>query len=491
MNQPYEQKTLSPLANLIVDRAIENANRKLIAGFRNKDNSRPNAKTANPAQTAKDTLAATSAKSAMEVANRGVAWKEILLKSLSAGIGSLATTQFDGEISLNAANPDSLKSLPDKPGVYVVYDAAGNLSYIGDSTNLRQRWENGHMAEHHQKAKTGQKYKLAEQIEAGCTIKFVEMDSAETAAAMEAHLIKTEKPPVNKREELKEQQGKRSNIEAKKLKDTMGDVSEVALGAGKEALKNSGWMVFEQLSVAAITAIKDELVDLFMGGAARLKHRVERFLKKIWAVVERIIAAPLKLLSGIVEFIVNALSKAVRQIYNLSKNLFDLAHGAWQLFKGSQTMSREELIQKIVETVIVSGTLIVWDGLEPVIEAQLLPLVGVAAPYISCVLSAIGFGLCSYHLQKIVPPIVEYLVDFKTGWHEALEARREAALQLISVQENEWLMAEGLIEYAQSVNVLAIESQEHRERLAQHRSVQTIDFSALLHPGKSQRSLES
>ena len=493
MNQPYQHRTLSPLANLIVDRAIENTNRKLVAGFRNKKNSQPNAKSPDPLQAGKDTLVATSAQSAMQVANRGVAWKEILFKSLSAGIGSLATLQFDGALSVSANDASSLNDLPDKPGVYVVYDASGQLAYIGDSTNMRQRWQDGHMNEYRGRAnsETRKPYKLADQLEAGCTVKFVVMDSAETAAALEAFLIKNEKPPVNRKQELKEEQGIRSNIEAKKLKDAMGSAGEVAMGAGKEALKNSGWQVFEQLTAAAIIAIKDELVDLFMGGTARLKARVERFLQKIWAVVERIVAAPLKLLNGVVEFIVNALSKAVRHVYNLSRNLFDLAHGAWQLYKGAQSMPREELIQKIVETVVVSGTLIFWDGIEPVIEAQLLPLVGVAAPYISCVIAAIGFGLCSYHLQKVVPPIVAFLVDFKSGWHEALEAKRAAALQLIQVQENEWLMAEGLMEYAQSVDTLAREAGAHRERLAQHRAVRAIDYSALLQSNKNRITQES
>lgn len=480
MGSQYEQNSLSPLANLIVNRAIENTNRKLVAGFRNKNNSRPNAKTADPIRAGKDTLAAASVHDAMDVANRGVAWKEMLLKSLSAGIGSLATLKFDGEISLSSADTSSLNQLPEKPGVYVVYDASGKLAYIGDSTNMRQRWRDGHLNDHRNGNKKGEPYKLSEHLETGCKVKYIAMDSAETAAALEAHLIKAEQPPINKRQELQQEQGLRSNIEAKKLKDTLGNAADVALEAGKEALKNSGWQLLEQLTSAAIMAIKDELVDVFMGGAARLKQRVERFLKKIWTVIERIIEAPLKLLNGIVEFVVNALSKAIRQIYNLARNLFDLAHGAWQLYKGAESMSREELIRKIVESVVVSGTLVLWDGLEPVIETQLLPLTGPAAPYISTVLSAIGFGLCSYHLQNLVPPIVAYLVDCKNGWSESLEAKREAALQLIKVQENEWLMAEGLIEYAQSTEALANEAADHRQTLARHSSVRAIDFSALL-----------
>jgi hypothetical protein len=71
--------------------------------------------------------------------------------------------------------------------------------------------------------------------------------------------------------------------------------------------------------------------------------------------------------------------------------------------------------------------------------------------------------------------IVAYLVDFKTGWSESLEAKREAALQLIKVQENEWLMAEGLIEYAHLVDALAREAINHGERLARHTSVRAIE----------------
>ena len=87
--------------------------------------------------------------------------------------------------------------------------------------------------------------------------------------------------------------------------------------------------------------------------------------------MRKIIEAPLAVLNGIVEFIVNALSHAFRQVYNLARNLFDLAHGAWQLYQGAGKMPREELVSKIVETVVVSGSLVLWDGLEPLVESQL------------------------------------------------------------------------------------------------------------------------
>ncbi len=91
---------LSPLANAIVDQAIDNVNRKLVAGYRNKNNSRPNAKTVDVKATVADTLDAVSAESVMAVANRGVAWREVITKSLTRGISSLSTLQFDGEFRI-------------------------------------------------------------------------------------------------------------------------------------------------------------------------------------------------------------------------------------------------------------------------------------------------------------------------------------------------------------------------------------------------------
>lgn len=471
-------KTLDPLANLIVDRAIENANRKLIAGVRNKKNSQPNAKHPDLGQAAQDALKAASAQDAMQVANRGAAWKEMLMKSLVSGIGSIATAKFDNEIRLSADDKSGLNALPEKPGVYVVFDASGAVAYVGDSGNLKQRWRDGHMNDYRRKSQTSKPYKLASQIEEGCTIKFIETESIETAAALEAYWIKTEKPPVNAKEELKEEQGLRSNIEAKKMKDALGGAGSVAAEAGKEALKNSGWQVFEQLASAVLVAIKDELVDLFKGGAAGLARRARRMLDKIWSVVRKIVDAPLALLNGIVEFIVNALSKALRQVYNLARNLFDLAHGAWQLFKGAAQMSREELVRKIVETVVVSGSLVLWDGLEPMVESQ-LAFLGPVAPFVSCVLTAMGFGLTSHYLQKVVPAAVEFIVDFKFGWQEAVEARRQAAEQLIQVREREWALEQGLMEYAQSVALLESETEEHKRRLATRGTVSARDYGAL------------
>ncbi|MGE8635818.1 MAG: hypothetical protein ACN6P8_19930, partial [Achromobacter piechaudii] len=111
-----ELKALSPLANLIVDRAIDNTNRKLIGGLRNRNNSRPGATSTKLGSVAKDALNAVSAQSVMDVANRGVAWREMIEKSLTHGISALKTMKFDGEFSIVDGVATGLDAVPNKPG---------------------------------------------------------------------------------------------------------------------------------------------------------------------------------------------------------------------------------------------------------------------------------------------------------------------------------------------------------------------------------------
>lgn len=363
---------LPPLADQIVDKAIDNMTRKLVAGYRNKKNAKPNAKHTDVVAETKESLAAVSAESVMAVANRGQSWKEMIQKSLSAGISSLATIQFDGEFKVkDGQRPENFNStMPNSPGVYVVYDdRTGRPVYIGDSDNMRSRWHAGHFNEYLQGQREGQeRYKLADVLEVGCTVKYIRMESKETAAALEAHLIKenfsdfenVRKTPknltedeqrtrnaalkegmlLNKREELATEQGTRSNQEAKKMKDASGGTTSLVAGAASEAMKNVGYDVIERLTTTTIKAVKGELVDILCGGKTKITRRLERMLRQVLEVLEGVLKAPLQLLRGIVEFIANALSKAISQIYNLARNLFDLAHGAWNLYRGAQTLSR-------------------------------------------------------------------------------------------------------------------------------------------------------
>lgn len=506
-------RSLPPLANTIVDRAIDNMTRKLVAGYRNKRNAKPNAtKTDHLAET-KETLEAVSAQSVMEVANRGQAWKEMIEKSLTRGISSLSTINFDGEFKVkNGQRPENFKDMPNGPGVYVVYDDETNRPvYVGDSDDMWSRWNAGHFNEYAQGQKSGQPYKLASEFEKGCTVKFINMDSKETAAALEAHLIKEnfDKFPgisknsknldaeqeqqreqaleqgmlKNKKEELKTEQGTRSNQEAKKMKDSSGGTASLVIGAAGEAFKNVGYDLVERLTTTTIKAIKDELVDILRGAKAKIVDRIRRILKKVLAVLEGIVKDPLQMLRGIVEFVVNALSKAIGQIYNLARNIFDLVNGAWQLYRGAENMSREELVRKISETIIVSGSLVVWDALDAVLEkwiaAQSGGSLALFSPYLSAAVTAVGFGLSSYALQTIVTRIIDAVIAFKQGFIETLDSERAAIEQLIQLAEQELRLMADLGEYLRSSFDLMQQMQAHTATLASHTSIQPLDLKTL------------
>jgi hypothetical protein len=471
---------LPPLSNAIVDRAIDNVTRKLVAGYRNKNNSRPNANHVDVEVVVKDTLAATSANSVMAVANRGAAWKEMLQKSLSHGISSISTMKFDGSFSVKNGQPEGLKDVPNSPGVYVVFNQSGEPVYVGDSEKLQKRWHAGHLNSFKQGEKSGEPYKLAEEFRDGCTVKYIQTESKETAAALEAHLIKTEGPKLNSREELKTEQGTRSNIEAKKIKDASGSIGSLAMGAAKEAAGNVGWNVFEQLAAALTKALKDELVEIVRGVSRSVKFRLKRLFERVWSVIQAIIDAPLKILAGIFEFIVNAVSKTISQFYSLARNIYELGHSAWQLFQGAQTMSTEKLVAKVTETIVLSGTLILWDALDPVLEVNLASVVGPVAPYLSATICAIGYGLSSFYLQKLVPALVEMLLAMKTGAQEAVQEMRSACERLIAVQERELKLLEEVKGYAEEVFEFEAETRAQKLILAHHDPVKPLDIGAML-----------
>lgn len=173
-------RRMPPMADQIVDKAIDNMTRKLVAGYRNKKNAVPNAKRTDHLAETKETLAAVSAESVMAVANRGQAWNEMIKKSMSAGISSLATMQFDGEFKVRGGErpADFNRAMPDTPGVYVVYDdSTGKPVYVGDSDNMRSRWYAGHFNEYQQGQREGrERYNLADVLESGCTVKCIRME---------------------------------------------------------------------------------------------------------------------------------------------------------------------------------------------------------------------------------------------------------------------------------------------------------------------------
>jgi hypothetical protein len=508
---------LPPLATTIVDAAIDNMTRKLIAGYRNKSSSEPNAKKVDIGAEAMETLKTTSAQSVMDVANRGQAWRELITKSLTAGISSIVTMQFDGSFTIKDGIPDQdFNSLPNTPGVYVVFDQGSPPKpvYVGDSGNMQKRWHAGHLNEHKQGQRSDNPYKLDEELSKGCTVKFIQMDSVESAAALEAHLIRenfsnfngvAKKPgsaesPLseeegkkrtnaiekgmlkNQREELATEQGKRSNIEAKKMKNRLESTTELLKGAAGEAFKNVGFDVLHRVTTTAIKAVKDELVDILhpQGAPTRIVVRLRRVLKKMIAVLKGFFDKPMQLARGLVQFIVNALWKSISQICNLANNIFDLASNALNLHRGTNTMSREELVRKISETVIVSGSLVLWDGLDPVIEAKLTPFAGIFAPYLSSMIVAIGFGISSHYLQRMVYMAIDAVIAFKMGFQESLSAAKTACAQLVANVQQELVLMCDLRDYLISSKALMTELQAHTVALSNHHAIEAQTAPVLL-----------
>lgn len=458
-------QALPELPNRIIDKTVDNVTRKLIGGFRNKDNSRPGAKSADLDAVKEDTLKTVSAESVMQVANRGVAWKELMVKSISHGLSSLSTMKFDGEFTVKHGQASGLERMPETPGVYVVYDRNNEVRYIGDAGDLRQRWRDGHLSENRHLVKQQKTYKLTKEFEEGCTVKFIKLDSIETAAAVEANILRNERPPVNAKEELKNEQGKRSNIEAKKMKDAFIQTGGLAAGAAIEATKNVGWDVLEQLITTMIKALKDELVDLFITAKVHCQIRLERFFARVWSVIRQYIDAPLKLLKGIFEFVINALSQTASKVYQLAKNVFDAGMAARALQKNANMMDKETLVVTISELIIMSGSLIVWDAVDPIMEQGmnvLLPPLVPFSPYISAVTCAIGFGVTSYYLCDVVPKVVSTILNMES---EFSEKGRDTYQQIITNFEQNEALLMASFEYATSSVELIQETQAHTARL--------------------------
>lgn len=143
-------------------------------------------------------------------------------------------------------------------------------------------------------------------------------------------------------------------------------------------------------------------------------------------------------------------------------------------------MSREELIVKISETVLVSGMLVFWDAIDPLIETQLTAFVGPFAPYLAASLTAIGFGVSSYCLRKVIPAAVAYIVNLKTGWHDALDAARDAVDQLLIVAQQEMILMGVAREYYESTQGFVMATIESTAVLREHTSIKRLDMRSLV-----------
>lgn len=428
-----ELQQLPPLANKIIDKAIENVTRKLTAGVRNRKDSRPDAKSVDVKSELTDVLDASRTSSVADIAGRTSDWREVITKSFSHGVSSLTTITFDSEFTVKNGKASGLDVAHNGPGVYVVYDKSGTPVYVGDAEKVQKRWTAGHLNENKQKAKNGQKYKLSEAFEEGCTVKVLHTDTKETAAAIEANLIENHKGElINSKEELKNNQGTRSNKEAKKMKDRLNSAEELVVGAAMEVGEQAVASALEALISSAIKHLKDELVDLFKGGEARAVDRLKRFLQAIFNDIKNLTSNLKQMLKGVFEAVVGLVSQTISQVYNLARNIFDLAMNAYNIYKNKESMSTEEVLTKIIETIVISGSLVLWDSLDVVIEGLIFPYVGIFTGVVAGVISAIGFGITSHMLSQFVPKLVEFILGFGLSHQLAFEERRESFMVLVN-----------------------------------------------------------
>ena len=82
--------------------------------------------------------------------------------------------------------------LPDNPGVYFYYDAAGTLMYVGKATSLRRR-----VASYFRAAGDGRGQRIAELVAKIARIDYVETPTVIEALVLEANQIKAHLPPYN------------------------------------------------------------------------------------------------------------------------------------------------------------------------------------------------------------------------------------------------------------------------------------------------------
>jgi excinuclease ABC subunit C len=90
----------------------------------------------------------------------------------------------------------TLKRLPDRPGVYLMKDARGDVLYVGKAQSLRQRvrsyWQK-------QTPRSGDIHRIREVIDRVADVEVTEVDSVSEALLLENNLIKRYKPRFNVR----------------------------------------------------------------------------------------------------------------------------------------------------------------------------------------------------------------------------------------------------------------------------------------------------
>jgi excinuclease ABC subunit C len=97
--------------------------------------------------------------------------------------------------ALPAALAATLKNLPDRPGVYLMKDARGNVIYVGKAQSLRSR-----VRSYWQKEATGgEVHRIRSVIDRVVDLEYTLTDSISEALLLEGNLIKRFQPPFNVR----------------------------------------------------------------------------------------------------------------------------------------------------------------------------------------------------------------------------------------------------------------------------------------------------
>jgi len=103
----------------------------------------------------------------------------------------LQASARDGRVFFCPLPRSTVTRLPERPGVYRFYDAAGKLLYIGKAKSLRRR------VQHYLSNAGGHSHKTLDLIRHVHAVKTEEAGSELEAALMEAEAIRTEQPPYN------------------------------------------------------------------------------------------------------------------------------------------------------------------------------------------------------------------------------------------------------------------------------------------------------
>ena len=116
--------------------------------------------------------------------------------------------------------------------------------------------------------------------------------------------------------------------------------------------------------------------------------------------------------------------------------------------------------------------------MDPLLEAQLVALIpplAPIAPFIAGAMAAIGFGATSYYLRNFIPAIVSLLVNFRTGWHDALDAQRALCDQMLLLFQQQTNLIGVAAEYFESSEAFIADTERQSRMLREHKPVEVLE----------------